>query len=68
VEIETDEPTKTLHALTSWAVEHSIELQGLTVSRASLEETYLRLTREAEAKEPPQPTASTTRRGRRRPR
>jgi len=47
-EIETEEPTRRLHALTSWAVERNIELRALTVSRATLEETYLRLTREAE--------------------
>ena len=65
IEIETDEPTQTLHALTSWAVSNRIELQGLTVSRASLEETYLRLTREAEANEPPQaPPAGRRGRGR----
>jgi ABC-2 type transport system ATP-binding protein len=48
LEIETESPTGVLHDLTSWAVAGSIELEGLTVARASLEETYLRLTREAE--------------------
>ncbi len=48
VEIETEDATRLLHTLTSWAVEHQLDLEGLTVSRASLEETYLRLTRDAE--------------------
>jgi ABC-2 type transport system ATP-binding protein len=48
IEVETEEPTRILHELTSWALEHGLTLDGLTVSRASLEETYLRLTREAE--------------------
>jgi len=48
VEIETEEPTRLLHRLTSWAIEQRAELEGLTVSRASLEETYLRMTRDAE--------------------
>ena len=48
LEVETELPTSVLHELTSWAVANSIELEGLTVARASLEETYLRLTREAE--------------------
>ncbi|MBI5290062.1 MAG: ABC transporter ATP-binding protein [Chloroflexi bacterium] len=69
VEIETEEATRLLHQLTSWALEHEAELEGLTVSRASLEETYLRLTREAErqaAETPPAPAGSRRRRGRRR--
>jgi ABC-2 type transport system ATP-binding protein len=48
VEIETDVPVRTLHELTSWALSQDVDLEGLTVSRATLEETYLRLTREAE--------------------
>jgi ABC-2 type transport system ATP-binding protein len=48
-EIETAEVTRALHALTSWALEHQVELRDLTVARATLEETYLRLTREAVA-------------------
>jgi ABC-2 type transport system ATP-binding protein len=40
-----DEPTRTLHELTSWAVEQDIELEGLQVSRPTLEDVYLELTR-----------------------
>jgi ABC-2 type transport system ATP-binding protein len=66
VEMEADEPTRLLHALTSWAVEQGIELEGLTVHRASLEETYLRLTSEAELANPapaPPPSGRRRRRG-----
>lgn len=43
VMIETREPTRTLHALTTWAVAKGIDLPGLTVATRSLEDTYLRL-------------------------
>jgi ABC-2 type transport system ATP-binding protein len=46
--VETDELTKTLHTLTGWAVKKRIELEGLTVSRPSLEDAYLALTGESE--------------------
>jgi ABC-2 type transport system ATP-binding protein len=39
----TDELTE-LHALTGWALERRVELPGLTVSRVTLEDVYLRLT------------------------
>ena len=38
------EETQAVHRLTGWAVEHGIELLGLSVSRASLEDVYLQLT------------------------
>ncbi|HJU57874.1 MAG TPA: ABC transporter ATP-binding protein [Actinomycetota bacterium] len=44
VELRVAEPTKALHELTSWALEHRIELEGLQVSRPSLEDVYLDLT------------------------
>jgi ABC-2 type transport system ATP-binding protein len=44
VVVETDEPTRTLHTLTGWAVQKGIELEGLTVTRPSLEDVYLALT------------------------
>ena len=47
--METDRPTERLHELTAWAVAHGIELEGLTVSRPSLEDVYLELTRETTA-------------------
>jgi ABC-2 type transport system ATP-binding protein len=44
VEYHTDDPTTLLHALTHWAVERNTSLNGLTVSRPSLEDIYLELT------------------------
>jgi ABC-2 type transport system ATP-binding protein len=41
--IETNEPTKALATVTTWAVERSLELPGLTVTRPSLEDVYLEL-------------------------
>ena len=43
VMIEAPGATRTLHALTGWAIEHGVELEGLTVSRPSLEDVYLEL-------------------------
>lgn len=47
VVIETAQPTMELYRLTSWAVRHDVMLPGLTVDRPSLEDVYLRLTRDA---------------------
>jgi ABC-2 type transport system ATP-binding protein len=47
IELETKEATHTLHVLTSWAVEKGVELDGLQVTRPSLEDVYLEITREA---------------------
>src|SRR5262245_42169037 len=44
--MQTEEPTKVLHELTSEALAAGHELEGLEVRRASLEEVYLELTRE----------------------
>jgi ABC-2 type transport system ATP-binding protein len=49
--LETPEPTRTLHALTSWAVQQGIELDQLVVSRTSLEDIYLRFARGATQEE-----------------
>jgi ABC-2 type transport system ATP-binding protein len=46
VVLETDEPTRVLHELTSRALAESRELEGLVVRRPSLEEVYLSLTEE----------------------
>jgi ABC-2 type transport system ATP-binding protein len=43
VEITTPNPTAVLHRLTGWAVARGIELPGVTVRRASLEDVYLSL-------------------------
>jgi ABC-2 type transport system ATP-binding protein len=52
VELETRDPTRTLFELTSWAVQSGISLDGLQVTRPSLEDVYLEITKEAEAKQP----------------
>jgi ABC-2 type transport system ATP-binding protein len=48
-ELETPQPTRLLHELTTWALAADVELLGLEVSRPSLEDVYLALTDEAEA-------------------
>lgn len=45
--VRTTAPTKWLHDLTSWAVATSVELDRLTVSRATLEDVFLELTGES---------------------
>lgn len=46
LEVKTDDPTRTLYELTSWAVQNNVRLDRLTVSSASLEDIYLELTAE----------------------
>jgi ABC-2 type transport system ATP-binding protein len=43
VVVDTDEPTRVLHELTGRAVAEGIELEGLEVRRATLEDVYLEL-------------------------
>ena len=42
--LETTTPTRSLHELTSWAVNAAVQLSELEVSRRSLEDVYLELT------------------------
>ena len=49
--LTSEEPTRLLNELTEWALSARVELDGLEVSRPSLEDVYLRLTAEAEAEE-----------------
>lgn len=44
VRVLTHDVTKTLNTLTGWALSSDIELQGLTVTRPTLEDIYLKLT------------------------
>ena len=44
VVVEAADPTRALHQLTGWAMQHDTLLAGLTVDRPSLEDVYLRLT------------------------
>ena len=48
LEVRTDDPTRLLHELTSWAVARGRSLDGIEVRRPSLEDVYLELTRESE--------------------
>ncbi len=47
IEANVDQPTAVVHRLTGWAIEAGVELDSLTVGRASLEDVYLRLSDEA---------------------
>jgi ABC-2 type transport system ATP-binding protein len=42
--VRTNEETRVLHALTGWAIDAGVSLDGLSVARPSLEDVYLRLT------------------------
>jgi ABC-2 type transport system ATP-binding protein len=48
VVVETDEPTRVLHELTAKALADGVELEGLEVRRATLEDVYLDLVAEDE--------------------
>jgi len=48
VEIHTEDELPVLHALSGWAIERGVRLPGLSVARITLEDVYLRLTREAQ--------------------
>jgi ABC-2 type transport system ATP-binding protein len=50
VVLHTDQPTRLLHELTDKALSEGRELEGLVVRRPSLEDVYLSLTEEAEAR------------------
>jgi ABC-2 type transport system ATP-binding protein len=47
VTVRTDDELRALHTLTGWALEKGLALPGLSVSRVSLEDIYLNLTRTA---------------------
>jgi ABC-2 type transport system ATP-binding protein len=48
VEVSTEDPTRDLLALTGWAAGRGADLDGLTVTRPSLEDIYLTLTSDTE--------------------
>ena len=50
---QAEDPTRFLHDLTGWALENGISLEGLDVSRPTLEDIYLQLT--ADDAETPEP-------------
>jgi ABC-2 type transport system ATP-binding protein len=51
VELEAKDPTRTLYDVTSWAVQAGISLEGLEITRPSLEDVYLDITKDAAAAE-----------------
>lgn len=51
VELEANDPTRTLYDLTSWAVQAGISLEGLEITRPSLEDVYLDITKDVGAAE-----------------
>ncbi|HEV3101702.1 MAG TPA: ABC transporter ATP-binding protein [Candidatus Dormibacteraeota bacterium] len=51
VELEAKDPTRTLYDLTSWAVQAGISLEGLEITRPSLEDVYLDITKDVAAAE-----------------
>jgi ABC-2 type transport system ATP-binding protein len=57
VSLQTVTPVKTLHELTGEALAKGEELEGLEVTRPSLEDIYLELTAAAEASTVPEETA-----------
>ncbi len=57
VEIVAPAVTRTLHVLTTWALERDIELDHLSVERPSLEDLYLRIVGEDAGVEPVDPAA-----------
>jgi len=46
VEIQTDDELPVLHALSGWALDRHLRLPGLSVARVTLEDVYLKLTRD----------------------
>jgi ABC-2 type transport system ATP-binding protein len=50
-EIRAEDPTKPLHDLTGWALEHAVALETIEVSRPTLEDVYLELTGGEEGQE-----------------
>jgi ABC-2 type transport system ATP-binding protein len=47
IELETKDPTRALHELTSWAVQAAVSLEGISVTQPSLEDVYLDITKES---------------------
>jgi ABC-2 type transport system ATP-binding protein len=55
---QAEDPTRFLHDLTGWAIQNGITLEGLDVSRPTLEDIYLKLT--ADDAETPEPAEVTS--------
>ena len=48
VTVQTAAPVRDMHALTRWALDRGLDLSGLSLTRPTLEEVYLRLTGESD--------------------
>ena len=48
VEASVERPTEVLHRLAGWALDAGVELESLSIARASLEDVYLGLTESSE--------------------
>jgi ABC-2 type transport system ATP-binding protein len=53
IELETNDPTRTMYEVTSWAVQAGISLELLEVTRPTLEDVYLQITQDAGAQSKP---------------
>jgi len=51
-EVSVDDPAQALHQLTGWAIDNGFSLDGLEVTRPSLEDVYLSLTAAVDSSEP----------------
>ena len=49
-ELSSPDIVKTLHVLTGWAIENSVELENLSISRGSLDDAFVKLTQTSEEK------------------
>ncbi len=58
VEVRTDNEIDALYELTRWARERNVRITGLTVSRHTLEDVYLKLTGEADDQPQDQPASA----------
>jgi len=56
-EVSVDDPAQALHQLTGWAIDQGVSLDGLEVTRPSLEDVYLSLTAAMDRPEPESPLA-----------
>jgi ABC-2 type transport system ATP-binding protein len=63
-EITPDDVVQALHQLTGWSIDHGASLDGLEVTRMSLEDIYLSLAGAPSGDGPSQPAPAATRKGR----
>jgi ABC-2 type transport system ATP-binding protein len=52
VGLTTERPVKVLNEVTTWALQHGVDLEGLSVKQPSLEDVYLELTSQSDARVP----------------